>query len=144
MCVKAYRLTIMDNIKAGRKRYREENRDKINQWRREHYQSLKNDKKERYSESANAMQELKTPCVKCGETRHYVIDFHHVDPATKKFNVGTAKTYSIETLTNEVKKCVCLCRNCHQEYHYFYGNKPEKPIETLEEYLGKRIVELLT
>lgn len=134
----------MDNIKAGRKRYREANRDKINQWQREHYQRIKEDKKERYSECASLMQELKTPCVKCGENRKYVIDFHHIDPSTKKFNVGTAKTYSVKTLMNEVKKCVCLCRNCHQEYHYFYGNKPEKPIETLEEYLGKRIVELLT
>jgi hypothetical protein len=132
----------MDKIKAGRKRYREENRDKINQWRRSNYQIIKDDKRERYIESATAMQELKTPCVKCGESRYYVIDFHHIDPTTKKFNVGTAKTYSIQTLTDEVKKCICLCRNCHQEFHYLYGNKPNNPVDSLAEYLGRSPYEI--
>lgn len=141
-CVKAYRLTISDKIKDGQKRYREENRDKINAWRRENYQKLKDDKKERYRELSSEMDSMKQACVKCGESRLYVIDFHHIDPKDKKFNVGHARTYSQQTLSEEISKCVCLCRNCHQEFHHFYGNTPERPEEALTEYLGRNPYEV--
>jgi hypothetical protein len=80
----------------------------------------------------------KHPCEKCGETRLYLIQFHHIDPATKEFCIGantTSKTQ--EALEREVKKCVCLCSNCHDEFHYFYGAKPDNPISALKEYLSK-------
>jgi hypothetical protein len=32
-----------------------------------------------------------------------------------------------------------LCRNCHKEFHYFYGTKPKKPVESLSEYLGEEV-----
>lgn len=86
-----------------------------------------------YREKVNA---LKTPCQKCGDTRLYVIDFHHIDPAEKSFNIHrkTAKT-DFSLIENEVKKCVCLCRNCHMEFHYFYGMIPDNPRKALFEYL---------
>ena len=146
-CVKEYRLTIMDKIKAGRKLYREKNRDKINDWRRFNYQEIKDYKHTHYEERSRQMNELKTNCVKCGESRKYLIEFHHRNPKNKSFNVCNAKTYSDKTLQNEIDKCVCLCANCHKEFHYIYGNNPENPEQTLDEYLnlsGKRIVELLT
>ena len=77
-------------------------------------------------------------CAKCGETRFYVIDFHHKDPSNKLFTISDGrKTHksNVDVLT-EVKKCVCLCRNCHKEFHYFYGVKSEHPIEDLEEYFS--------
>lgn len=89
-----------------------------------------------YRDKVNA---LKTPCAKCGDTRLYVIDFHHINPAEKEFNIHhktAKKDFSI--IENEVKKCVCLCRNCHMEFHYFYGVIPEKPIEALKEYLSNK------
>lgn len=78
---------------------------------------------------------LKTPCIKCGEIRKYVIDFHHIDPSTKLFNINTAiKERSWSDLKNEIQKCICLCRNCHQEFHYLYSSLPMK--EDLVEYTG--------
>ena len=103
---------------------------------------MKSDKKERYAELVVEMDAMKHPCVKCGESRPYVIDFHHIDPKDKKFNVGKAKTYSQQTLLKEISKCVCLCRNCHQEFHHFYGNNPDKPVESLTEYLGRNPYEI--
>ena len=70
---------------------------------------------------------VKTPCVKCKEPRKYVIDFHHIDPASKLCNINLIiKGHSWDALREELKKCICLCRNCHQEFHYFYSNSATK------------------
>lgn len=83
-------------------------------------------------------ERLKHPCEKCGENRMYLIQFHHIDPSTKLFDVthGGGKNRNI---SEEVKKCVCLCSNCHDEFHYFYGKVPKYPKESLEEYLGVKL-----
>lgn len=45
---------------------------------------------------------LKTPCRKCGESRLYVIEFHHIDPKTKLFSVaGSTRKY--ESILEESK-----------------------------------------
>ena len=58
-------------------------------------------------------------CRKCGETRYYVLDFHHRNPAEK---VGTishmVKSSSYEKVLKEVEKCDVLCSNCHREFHH--------------------------
>lgn len=86
---------------------------------------------------------LKTPCVKCGETRKCSINFHHIDPTTKTValshgSIGKAR------IIEESKKCVCLCANCHKEFHYLYGHKPEKPVEALRNYLGGNVLDEIT
>ena len=78
---------------------------------------------------------LKTPCVKCGESRPYVIQFHHVDPSTKKFTLGEISSHGLHAFELEAQKCICLCANCHFEFHYLFGNEPEHPIGALQEYL---------
>lgn len=63
------------------------------------------------------------PCSKCGETRFYVLDFHHL--SDKKYNVSCAifRAISLDTLKKEIEKCVLLCANCHRELHYLEKNK---------------------
>lgn len=71
-------------------------------------------------------------CVKCGEKRHYVLDFHHIDPNEKSNNINNLRTCSQETLDAEIAKCVVLCSNCHREFHHLeFINEI-----TLEQYLG--------
>lgn len=105
------------------------------------YHKKHRDKRIKSDEQYRQMKmELKTPCKKCGDTRLYVIDFHHIDPKEKSFNINrktSKKDFSI--IEEEVKKCVCLCRNCHMEFHYLYGQNPENPTEALKEYLEKEI-----
>lgn len=80
---------------------------------------------------------LKSPCLKCGESRLCSIDFHHIDPKEKSFNINRRSVKKDKELVlKEAKKCVSLCRNCHAEFHYLYKTKPERPIESLIEYLG--------
>lgn len=57
------------------------------------------------------------PCVKCGYKDVRALDFHHVDPKTKLFNVTENKNISIDELILEIEKCIILCKNCHAKHH---------------------------
>jgi len=61
------------------------------------------------------------------------LDFHHIDPSNKIDTVAKLNTHSsMEATWEEVEKCICLCSNCHREFHYF---KKEQNI-SIEEYLN--------
>lgn len=60
-------------------------------------------------------------CAKCGDSRFYVLDFHHIDPSTKIDTVARLSVHSSgEKMWEEIDKCVLLCANCHREFHYLY------------------------
>lgn len=82
------------------------------------------------------IESLKTECCKCGEDRPWVIQFHHINPSEKEFNVSASGTRSRAAIWNEASKCVCLCSNCHDEFHHFFGNRPVDPVGSLDLYLG--------
>lgn len=54
-------------------------------------------------------------CAICGFSAHpRALQFHHVDPATKKFHLGQkGVTRRISEMRAEAAKCVLLCANCH-------------------------------
>lgn len=85
----------------------------------------------RYRQKKQFIDTQKLQCAKCGETRVYVLDYHHKNPAEKEFTVGKLKKGSLETIQNEINKCIVLCANCHREFHYL--NKLDGI--TLEQYL---------
>lgn len=90
--------------------------------------------RKKYQENREALNNLRreTQCEKCGEKRFYVLDFHHVDPSTKVNTVARLACHSSRSAALlEREKCICLCANCHREFHYL---EKEKGI-TLEEYL---------
>lgn len=113
-------------------------REQRKQYCKEYHANHKEKRALAHREYRDRIDALKTPCCKCGDTRLYVIDFHHIDPTTKSFNINrkTAKT-NFQVIEKEVSKCVCLCRNCHMEFHHFYGQKPKDPIQALNNYLSK-------
>jgi hypothetical protein len=57
-------------------------------------------------------------CVKCGDNRHYVLDWHHRDPSTKLATVSDLIGKSNKRLYEEIAKCDPICRNCHAELHW--------------------------
>lgn len=89
----------------------------------------------RYREKKAFINSQRTPCVKCGESRIYVLDFHHVDETQKEFTIGKLKKGKKELLQNEINKCVSLCANCHREFHYLHS----KFGISLEDYLNGNI-----
>ena len=86
---------------------------------------------ERYWEKREFIDTYRTVCAKCGESRSHVLDFHHRNPKEKEFTIGQLRKGSQEVLQKEISKCVCLCANCHRDFHYL-----EKLTNiTLDEYL---------
>lgn len=44
------------------------------------------------------------------------LHFHHINPSVKDFSISSS-TKNLEEYIAEIKKCVCLCANCHTEIH---------------------------
>lgn len=55
-------------------------------------------------------------CVRCGFNKKHLLQFHHVDPSTKKFSIGR-NDYRFSRLAEEAEKCILLCGNCHVLEH---------------------------
>ena len=53
---------------------------------------------ERYWEKRKYIDSQRTACAKCGETRFYVLDFHHCNPDEKTFTIGRLKRGAKETI----------------------------------------------
>jgi hypothetical protein len=64
------------------------------------------------------LSKFKKPCCFCGEDEHVCIDFHHIDPNDKSFNISSNYyCRSKADVEAEINKCVCLCSNCHRKVH---------------------------
>lgn len=60
-------------------------------------------------------------CHYCGyDTCLGALEFHHVDPSKKRFNIGgkALKVLPFDELVKEAKKCVLACSRCHREVHW--------------------------
>ena len=56
-------------------------------------------------------------CEDCGETQY--LEYHHIDPSTKLFNLGDGKfRYGRKKLICEKAKCIPFCPICHRKRHY--------------------------
>ncbi|OHD23806.1 MAG: hypothetical protein A2Y38_17095 [Spirochaetes bacterium GWB1_59_5] len=60
-------------------------------------------------------------CARC--TSINILEFDHIDPKTKSFNIGGAlSSMAWELLEPELKKCQLLCKRCHQKKNLVDGN----------------------
>ena len=57
-------------------------------------------------------------CERCGyDKSSRALEFHHLNPSEKDFGISKVLTRSIQSLKEEVDKCILLCSNCHAEIH---------------------------
>jgi predicted transcriptional regulator len=57
-------------------------------------------------------------CEKCGYDKYDgALEFHHLDPSKKDFEISKKKAKNIDKLKPELDKCILLCSNCHRELH---------------------------
>lgn len=57
-------------------------------------------------------------CLACNyNTYQGALEFHHLDPSEKEFNISQAKHLSFNRIKSELDKCILLCSNCHKEIH---------------------------
>ncbi len=104
---------------------------------REHRRRRRNAKTYRYQKKrrrrikAELMQARGGRCEACGYgASAAALEFHHRDPATKEFGVGSFNG-SRARLLAEVEKCDLLCANCHRLRH-------AAPMIELDGYMKRR------
>ena len=59
------------------------------------------------------LEKLGGKCVQCGSTKS--LEFDHIDPKTKSFNISAGYNKPKEILEKELSKCQLLCNKCHIE-----------------------------
>ncbi len=57
-------------------------------------------------------------CIGCGERDECCLDYHHIDPRTKKFNMSKPN-HGREAVWKEIEKCEIVCSNCHRKLHNY-------------------------
>lgn len=57
-------------------------------------------------------------CIHCGFNHPAALDFHHVDRTNYRSVNKLAQAGNYKAARDEIKKCVCLCANCHRIHHH--------------------------
>jgi ribosomal protein L30E len=72
----------------------------------------------KHEERKEILNALKTcGCCCCDENDINCLDFHHINPEEKEFNMSAAPNKTIDKILNEASKCVVVCSNCHRKIH---------------------------
>lgn len=97
---------------------------------KKHYQKKKRYYYERAKEGRLRLREKfenlkKTFSCKCGQSHIATLDFHHIDPKQKEFEVSQAIAigWSWTKIEKEIEKCIVMCANCHRIFHFEQRNK---------------------
>ena|SRR3990167_5167269 len=132
-----------DKAIAYTTRWQKDNKEKVNESHRNYYQKNKervkvyaiNYKKKHPEETkrykrkwnktvvakrvvfkANLKKAMGNKCNECGyEQEPAILHFHHL--RDKSFSIGHYTKYRLEAITEEAKKCILLCPNCHALHH---------------------------
>lgn len=66
----------------------------------------------------NLIKVLGSCCCLCGYDRCIeALEFHHISPEDKSYQLSSGNCHKIEDDLNEAKKCILVCSNCHREIH---------------------------
>ncbi len=122
-----------DKSKYKSEAYREYMRNYQRSWHQRHkakrlakiYQ-----RRERLWEFYNQLKE-NLECTQCGESHPATLQFHHLDPQKKDFNLSESisQGYSAERIKREIAKCIVLCANCHAKVHYEWSKEEKLPLQ---------------
>lgn len=125
ICSKCKENLVLENFSLKRGKPQAYCKDCHKEYRKIHYENNKQKyidkaslyRKDFYKWFENFKRTLK--CHNCNESRHWVLDFHHLDSETKDNNVSTLiGTCSKTKVLEEIDKCIVLCSNCHRDLHY--------------------------
>lgn len=66
----------------------------------------------------NLIKVLGGCCCLCGYNKCIgALEFHHIEPENKKYQLSSGNCHNIEEDLEEAKKCILVCSNCHREIH---------------------------
>ena len=64
------------------------------------------------------VQVLGSRCSLCGYDKCIgALEFHHINPEDKMFQLSSGNCHSLEKDLEEAKKCLLVCATCHREIH---------------------------
>lgn len=94
----------------------------------------------RRNTTAALISEAGGACLVCGYNRHLgSLAFHHVNPKLKSFQLRGGATRSLESLRQEMYKCILVCHNCHGEIEH--GVTDQEPYIVRQEAIyGRKII----
>jgi hypothetical protein len=71
-------------------------------------------------------------CQRCGFSHPACIDFHHLDPKSKRATIALMprQGFSLESIKAEIAKRVVLCANCHRILHWEQAREAEGQIQS--------------
>ena len=70
-------------------------------------------KQARHRKKQRCLDYLGNKCARCGVTEN--LQFDHIDPETKSFEISQSFDKGWNKLVEELKKCQLLCKPCHRE-----------------------------
>jgi hypothetical protein len=101
-------------------RTREQNILACKKYYANHKREVKEKKLEKRDIALEYVNEVKSSgCVICGEKEPCVLEFHHIDPTEKEYEVSAMVYWNVnlDKIKIEIRKCVVVCRNCHAKVH---------------------------
>lgn len=86
-----------------------------------HRETTKKRRQEKWRLTKQRIDDIKRRfgCRVCDESDIVCLDFHHLNPASKEFEIAIVMNQEMpwEKVLAEIRKCVCLCANCHRKVH---------------------------
>jgi|SRR3990167_525745 len=67
------------------------------------------------------VESLGGKCVCCGYNKYIgALECHHVEKDKKRFTIGSVRANSVswKVITEELRKCILVCSNCHKEIEH--------------------------
>jgi len=114
-CLAQDQIFYLDDKGESYKEYRQEYEQTWRYHHSEHLEEYENNRNiNRREQWKNFMKNKK--CNKCGFNDTRALQWHHLDPSTKLFNIATSvysRKHAWVDIMNEISKCECLCANCH-------------------------------
>ena len=109
---------ITDKRKEYNKTYYGKNKEKRKEYNKvynqDHRKEHKKDNRRKRLEFKLILKNLKiNGCAICDSHKH--LEFHHTLPTDKKFSISQGAGYSSKVLSDELNKCILLCRKHHKE-----------------------------
>lgn len=117
-------MTKKEYIKEYNERYYQEHKEQLKEYARLHSKDNQAQHTKRVRIKRKGVRQfiqeykLKKGCSICGYNKcASALDFHH--SGDKGFSISNAirNTKGIRAVTEEIKKCIVLCSNCHRELH---------------------------
>ena len=94
----------------------------------------------------NLIKVFHSKCCICGFNSYQeALEFHHIDPATKKFgiNASDSVTKALSKQLEEMKKCILLCANCHRGVHAGHVQLPDDCTQFFDSKIAEQLLQEL-